>query len=119
MRKTYQVERSVSVAAGAAKQVNLTMKENYSRVTGFFITPNTALTDMGQITIGLTIAQQEVLPKGCDASLFAITGYVSRGEATYDFREENIPARSSEAQLTIENNGETDQTFNVYFVLEN
>ena len=44
---------------------------------------------------------------------------MSRGEATYDFREENIPARSSEAQLTIENNGETDQTFNVYFVLEN
>lgn len=137
MKKTYQIQRGLSVKAGESKTFNFQLKENYAKCTGFFLTPSTANTDFSVLTLLLNVAQMEVLPNGTDASLFALTDYISRADATYDFKEENIPAKSSDVQLIVTNNAPTKdaegnplkdekgnpidntQTFNVYFVLEN
>ncbi len=120
MKKTYQVERNLTVDAGKTKVFSLTLQEAYAKCNGFFLTKYMAgATDFSALTIGLTIAQQEVLPLGTDASLFAMSEYVSRHDALYDISEENIPARSSDVTLTVTNNGSTSQTFNVYFALAN
>ncbi len=120
MKKTYQVERKLSVAAGKTKVFTLTLQEAYAKCVGFFLTKDTAGgTDFSKLTLGLTIAQQEVLPLGTDAILFAMTEYVSRHDATYDITAENIPARSSDVILTVTNNSDETQIFNVYFALAN
>ncbi len=120
MKKTYQIERNIKIAAGKTEIINLQLKENYAKCTGFFLTPYKAGTDFSKLTLGLNIAQQEILPIDTDASLFALTDFIGRADATYDFTEENIPARSSDVQLTITNtDGETEQIVNAYFILKN
>ena len=119
MKKSYQIQRELTVAANSTATFNFQLKENYARCTGFFLSPHLAKTDFSTITFSLNIAQMEVLPQGSDASLFALTDYISRSEATYDFTEEQIPAKSSDVQLVVTNNSDNEQKFNVYFVLEN
>ncbi|MBE6341456.1 MAG: hypothetical protein E7069_12100 [Bacteroidales bacterium] len=119
MKKSYQIERGLVVPANQTKVYNFQLKENYAKCTGVFVVPFRGNTDFSQLTLGLNIAQTEVLPNGVDASLIALTDYISRADATYDFKEENIPAKSSDVQLTITNNGTTEQKFNMYFILEN
>lgn len=120
MKKTFQVERDLSVDAKSTRVFTLTLQEAYAKCKGFFLTKKTAGgTDFSKLTIGLTVAQQEVLPLGTDAALFAVSEYVSRLDAMYDMADENIPARSSDVTLTVTNNGSTLQTFNVYFALSN
>lgn len=120
MKKTYQIEREITVMGGETKTINLQLKENYQKCIGFFLTPDKDGTDFSKLTVGLNIAQQEILPRSADAALFALTNYIGRADATYDFSEENIPARSSDVQLIFENR-ETKgyQRFNVYFILSN
>lgn len=120
MKKTYQVQRDLTVVGNATKVFTITLQEAYSKCNGFLLVPNTAgKTDFNALTVGLTIAQQEVLPLGTDASLFALSEYVSRHDALYDITDENIPARSSDVILTVTNKSETAQTFSAYFLLSN
>ena len=119
MKKTYQIERDIRIDAGKTAIINTQLKENYARCTGFFLTPYKAGTDFMALTLGLNIAQQEILPINTDSSLFALTDYIGRADATYDFSEENIPARSSDVQLTITNTSDSAQIVNAYFILKN
>lgn len=121
MKKTYQIERNLVVAAHSTKTFNFQLKETYANCTGFFITPATAGNgaNFSDLSLGLNIAQQEILPLNTDAVLFALTPYISREDATYDFSEEKIPARSADVQLIVENTGDTEQYFTAYFILKN
>lgn len=124
MKKTYQMERNLSVPANSTKIFNFQLKETYAKCTGVFLVPFTKGsvygTNFKYLTLGLNIAQTEILPNGTDASLIALTDYISRDEATYDFAADNIPARSSDVQLTVVNSDtENEQHFTIYFVLEN
>lgn len=119
MKKTLQVERDIIVEANEIKTVNLRLKEDYKNCVGFFLTPTIAGTDFSALLVGLSIAQIEILPQGCDASLFAMTSYIGRNDATYDFTSDGIPAKSSEVQLTISNRSNNSQKVNAYFVLSN
>ncbi len=119
MKKTFQIERKLSIPARTSKIFNFQLKESYAKCTGFFLTPDAVGADLSNVELSLNIAQMEVLPSGADASLFAITSHVSREEATYKFAEENIPARSSDVQLTFNNKSHSTVTVNAYFVLEN
>lgn len=123
MKKIFQIERSLTVGMNATQVFNFQLKENYAKCTGVFLTKYTNGgsygTDFSKLTLGLNIAQMEVLPIGTDASVIALTDYISRNDAAYDFREENIPAKSSDVQLTVTNVASYPQVFNAYFILEN
>lgn len=119
MKKTFQVERGLTVGGNTTKVFTFTLQEAYAKCAGFFLTANASNTSFDDITIGLAIAQQEVLPLCTDASLFALSAFVSRHEAMYDISDENIPARSSDVTLTVTNNSNYTQKFNAYFVLTN
>ncbi|MBR6250491.1 MAG: hypothetical protein IKR17_04750 [Bacteroidales bacterium] len=119
MKKSYQIQRDLVVPANSTQVFNFQLKETYAKCTGVFLTPFGGSTDFSQLTLGLNIAQTEVLPNGVDASLIALTDYIGRADATYDFKEENIPAKSSDVQLSVTNLGSTEQKFNMYFILEN
>lgn len=120
MKKTLQVLRDVEYGPKypAGNTVTLTLRDNYARCTGFFIVPYENNADMNGVTFGLRIDNQEVLPDGCDASLFLKNNNISRGEATYDLSKENIPARSSNVELTVKSQ-RIHGWFHIYFVLEN
>ena len=118
MKKTYQ-HATIEIGAQSAFTGNYTLRENYARCTGFLLAPSSGGTDFGNLQVGLNIGQQEILPQGCNACLFAMTEYVSRDEATYDITAENIAARSADVQVFVKNTSEEAQTFNVYFRLEN
>lgn len=120
MKKTYQVQRDLTVNGNSTKVFTITLQEAYAKCNGFLFVPQTAgESKLSNLTIGLTIAQQEVLPLGTDASLFALSEYVSRHDALYDITDENIPARSSDVILTVTNKGKEVQTFSAYFLLSN
>lgn len=121
MKKSYQIE-TVTIKAKEKTTLNYQLKENYAKCIGFFVTPNAngiSGTNFTNIQLSLNIAQMEILPHGTDAALFALTDYISREDATYYFREEGVPARSSDVQLEVSNSGDTDESFNIYFILEN
>lgn len=122
MKKGLQLVRSIKVSGGENKIINIQLKENFKKCTGVLLTAGTNTTRFNLLTVGLTVAQHEVLPIGTDAILIAHHNNISRDEAKYDFTEENIPARSSDVELQVKHIGKsTDpaQTFNVYFFLEN
>lgn len=119
MKKTLQVERNITLNPGEQKIINIRLKDEYAKCTGFFLSPSSAGTNFSAIDLGLSIAQKDLLPIECDALLFAMTDSVGRDEATYDFSEENIPAKSSTAQLTAKNRSDRAVSFNAYFVLSN
>lgn len=122
MKKGLQIVRNIKISGGESQTINIQLKENYAKCTGVMLTPGANNTRFDLLTIGLIVAQHEVLPIGTDATLIAHHSNISRDEAKYDFTEENIPARSSDVELQVKHIGKsTDvtQTFNVYFFLEN
>lgn len=94
------------------------LRQDFSKCTGVFVVPQSASTDLSGVTCSLKIAQNEILPDGFDLSLIAFKGEVSLGQTIYDFSKDEIPAKSSEFELILTNNTKTNQTFNLYFVLE-
>ncbi len=123
MRKTYQIERGVTVENGKTVVISTRLNEAYGYCTGFFLVNTDGVaTTLDGVTLGLTIGDREVLPLGCDAGLFEVTTTLTPEEAHYDFKEDGIPARSSEAQLTLSfdrSDGTASRTVNVYYILEN
>lgn len=149
MKKTFQIIRGLSllhkdastpwgsvapVQNGEGNQavnvvsVNERLKDGYSKCTGVFVVPEKIGEKLSNVTITLKIAQQEVLPVGFALSLITYDGNSSLADTTYDFRQENIPARSSEAEITIEcltslcgtqTERKNAQLFDLYLVLEN
>lgn len=119
MKKTYQIERELVIAGGKKEIFNFQLKESYAHCVGFFLTASNVGTNFSKLTLGLNIAQQEILPIDTDAVLFAKNDYLGVNDVTYDFTKENIPSRSSDVQLTIENVGSSEQKVNAYFVLTN
>lgn len=122
MKKSYQIIRDITVTGGKSTTITERLKEGYTRCVGAFVTPTTAATSFMQLTASLKIAQNEILPAGFDLSLIAFSGDVSMNECIFDFRKENIPARSSELEIVVKNNSSdaaNSQSFNLYLILEN
>ncbi|MCQ2607747.1 MAG: hypothetical protein MJ197_03570 [Bacteroidales bacterium] len=119
MKKSFQIWREIEVPAGGQTVLSELLKENFSKCTGAFIVPFSATTNLSQVSLFLKIAQNEILPNGTDASIITFDGSVALKDAIYDFSKDNIPARSSELDLTITNNGTSDVKLNFYVVLEN
>lgn len=94
------------------------LRQDFTKCVGVFVVPQSASTDLSGVTCSLKIAQNEILPDGFDLSLIAFKGEVSLGQTIYDFSKDEIPAKSSEFELILTNGTKTDQTFNLYFVLE-
>lgn len=119
MQKSFQIIRNVTVNANNDLIISDRMRQDYSRTTKVFIIPMDNTTDMSRITIGLKIANYEVLPSAFDASLITFDSNVSRDDVAYNFAEEQLPAKSAELEIQLHNYGSTSQTFNIYFVVEN
>lgn len=133
MKKSFQIFRNIT-AKGIVEStdsetnkvttggniVSMTdqLRQDFSKCTGVFVVPQSASTDLSGVTCSLKIAQNEILPDGFDLSLIAFKGEVSLGQTIYDFSKDEIPAKSSEFELILNNNTKTNQTFNLYFVLE-
>ena len=133
MKRSFQIFRNITakgidestdsetnkVTAGG-NIVSLTdqLRQDFSKCVGVFVVPQSASTDLSGVTCSLKIAQNEILPDGFDLSLIAFKGEVSLGQTIYDFSKDEIPAKSSEFELILTNGTKTDQTFNLYFVLE-
>lgn len=129
MNKTYQIIRGIEVPTSATskydtgvmntKSTTERVKDGYSRVTGLFFVSHAKTNDLAGVSVGLKIAQQEVLPLGFDASLITFSPDVSRSDCLLDLSAENIPARSSELEITVELTNDTvARSFDVYLVLE-
>lgn len=127
MKKSYQIWRDVIIprndsSTGLPGEVVISeqLKENFAKATGFFIVPSNDLSkDLSGLTIFLKISQNEILPKGTDASIVSFNGNVAREQVVYDFSKENIPARSSDFELTLSNYDINAKKVNIYVVLEN
>ena len=111
-------ETNVTTATGNIVSLTDQLRQDFSKCVGVFVVPATAKTDLSGVTCSLKIAQNEILPDGFDLSLIAFKGEVSLHDTVYDFSKDDIPAKSSEFELILTNNTETDQEFNLYFVLE-
>ncbi len=127
MKKTFQIFKDVAIARGGdetstnSEKTSLTyqLKQDYAKCTGFFMTRANASVDLDQITMNLKIASNEILPSDTDASLFLFSENKSLAETIYDFSREDIPAKSSEVEISFDNPTSSVQTVNLYFVLEN
>ena len=119
MKKTFQIIREITVAPHSTKTVREQMFADYERATGVMIVPQNKQTDLSPLSLSCKISQKEVLPTGTDAVLIAYNGNCSRKECMYDFAKDEIPARSSNAELIFNNASENPITFNFYFQLEN
>jgi hypothetical protein len=133
MKRSFQIFRNITakgivestdsetnkVTAGG-NIVSLTdqLRQDFTKCVGVFVVPQSASTDLSGVTCSLKIAQNEILPDGFDLSLIAFKGEVSLGQTIYDFSKDEIPAKSSEFELILTNGTKSDQTFNLYFVLE-
>ena len=133
MKKSFQIFRNITAkgivestdsetnkvtAGGNIVSMTDQLRQDFSKCTGVFVVPQSASTDLSGVTCSLKIAQNEILPDGFGLSLIAFKGEVSLGQTIYDFSKDEIPAKSSEFELILTNNTKTNQTFNLYFVLE-
>ncbi len=119
MKKTFQIIREITVNAKSTKTVREQLLADYETATGVLIVPQNPQTDMSPISLSCKIAQKEVLPQGTDAVLLAYNGNCARTDCMYDFKKDEIPARSSSAELIFSNSSNAPITFNFYFQLEN
>ena len=119
MKKTFQIIRDITVEAHATKTVREQMLADYERATGVMIVPQNKETDMSPVSLSCKISQKEVLPQGTDAVLITYNGNCSRKECMYEFAKDEIPARSSNAELIFSNTSNSPITFSFYFQLEN
>ena len=111
-------ETNATKATGNIVSLTDQLRQDFSKCVGVFVVPATAKTDLSGVTCSLKIAQNEILPDGFDLSLIVFKGEVSLHDTVYDFSKYDIPAKSSEFELILTNSTETDQEFNLYFVLE-
>ena len=117
MKKTLQIFRDITIESNSESFKSEQLKEGYSNCTGIFIVPISG--SLKNVTLSVKIAQYEVLPQGTDAVLIAFDGKNSLADSIYDFKQEGIPARSSEMDITIKNLSAESVKFNLYLVLEN
>lgn len=117
MKKTLQIFRGISISKESEQFISEQLKEGYTNCTGIFIVPVSG--SLKNVTLSVKIAQYEVLPQGTDAILIAFDGQNPLSESIYDFKNEGIPARSSEMDISIQNTSSSDVKFNLYLVLEN
>jgi len=118
MKRSFQIQK-VTVPANSTKVVMLQLRETYKRCTGVFAVPETAGVDLSPISLNCKIAQNEVLPTGTDLVFLTFNGNSALKDVIYDFTKDNIPAKSSDAELEFKNKSANALTFNFYFVLEN
>jgi len=116
MKKTYQII-SATVPANSSKLFTEQLKSEYTNCTGIFIVKVSG--NIEDLTVGMNIANQEVLPKETDASILLFNGQYSVKQATYDFSADRLPAQSNTTELTVTNKNAQPATVNVYYVLEN
>lgn len=130
MKRTYQIIKDIavkkadtsSISSGEANSVTTTerLKDGYARVAGLFFVSHANTNDLAGVHVSLKIAQQEVLPTGFDASLITFSTNIAQADCTLDLSKENIPARSSELEVTVEKTtATTDRAFDIYVILEN
>lgn len=118
MKRSFQIQK-VTVPANSTKVEMLQLRETYKRCTGIFVVPETANTDLSPISLTCKIAQNEILPQGTDIVFLTFNGNSALKDVVYDFAKDNIPAKSSDAELEFKNSSANALTFNFYFVLEN
>lgn len=118
MKKTFQIQ-TVTVPANSTEVVMLQLQQTYENCTGIFAVPQNANVDLSAVSLSCKIAQNEILPQGTDLVFISFNGNCSLKDVIYDFRKENIPARSSDVELTFKNTSASALTFKFYFVLEN
>lgn len=119
MKKTFQIIENVTIAAKGNKTIRERMLADYEHVTGVMIVPHNLKDDISGLSLSCKISQKEVLPQGTDAVLIAYNGNCARQDCIYDFKDDKIPARSSNAELVIYNSSDKEVKFNFYFILEN
>jgi hypothetical protein len=119
MKQTFQIIEDITVAAKANKTLREQMLADYEHVTGVMIVPHNLKDDISGLSLSCKIAQKEILPSGTDAVLLAYNGNCARKDCIYDFKDDEIPARSSNAELVFYNSSNEDVRFNFYFILEN
>ena len=121
MKKTFQIFKNITLpVSGGTLTFNDRARQDYQKVTGFFITSES---DLKNVTLSLSIAQQEILPVGTGATLFLFDGSVSRQDVIYDFKADDIPARSSDIEIkftyTPKEKAAPSVKLSVYLVVEN
>lgn len=119
MKKTFQIIKDITIDAKTTKTLREQMLADYEMVTGVMIVPHNSAVDLSPITLSCKISQKEVLPQGTDAVLITYNGNCARKDCMYEFADDEIPARSSNAELIFYNSSSAPITFNFYFQLEN
>ena len=117
MKKTLQ-KFPITVEANKTVVLTEALKQDYQKTTGLFLTPRLS-TDFSSLLITFKVEGIEILPLETDATIVAFTGNYPLKDAIYDIRKENIPARSSAMEFTVNNLSDNKQQFTLYVVLEN
>lgn len=114
MKKTFQIITK-TINAHSDLIINDKLRQDYQKCTGVFIVAG----DMSGVSMNLSVAQSEVLPKGTDCNLLRFNGNYSLKETAYDFSKENLPAKSCDINVVMKNTSTNNITFSLYLILEN
>ncbi len=116
MNKTYQIIET-ALAAGEVKTVSLPLRNDYEYATGIFFHMRSGVATGTSVRV--RIADDEVLPKGSDVTLFTIMPTFSRGETLWDFTKDNVKARSNQLTIEFDNTKGEAKTIATYVLLKN
>ena len=117
MKKIYQkVVVSVSAGAGVSVVVSERLRNDFDRCVGVVVIKSE---QSAKAELHLKIGGVEIIPTGTDIDLLCFNGTSGREDSIYYFNEDKIPARSSDAEISIKNILATACIYSIYFILEN
>lgn len=117
MKKFFQ-KFTLNIPVNGTTQLSEPLRSDFSNIDAIFITPLSG--NVADLTLGVKVGGNEILPDGCDASLITFNGQYPVKDAAYSFVEDSIPARSSQLEVRVTNvNTTTPSTINVYCILSN
>ncbi len=116
MKKTYQIIE-VNLSANEEKTVSVPLRNDYEYATGIFFHMRSG-SAIGT-SIQVRIANNDILPKGSDLTLFAFSPAYSRSETLWDFSKDNIKALSNQLTVEFDNTNGEAKTIAIYVLLKN
>lgn len=118
----------VAVAGGKNIQVTEKLSTEFESIIGIFAIEKSEYkeqvsaneTKISDITFGLRVSGDEVIPNHTDLSLMEFNGKYSWREAMYDLSKENLSARGTQVEIYVNNNNIIDKrpfNFTIYLLL--
>lgn len=117
MKKFFQ-KFTLAIPVNGTAQLSEPLRSDFSNIDAVFITPLSG--DVADLTLGLKVGGNEILPDGCDVSLLTFNGQYPVKDAAYSFAEDAVPARSAQLEVRVTNaNTAAPAEINVYCILSN